>query len=102
MACSDFLRHLNRRQPAIRYLADSSYWLYLTHLPLLLWLQIWLTAFTWPIWLKFILVNGLTIGALLLSYHVLVRYTVFGATLNGPRDRPARPRPIEQAPAAAR
>ncbi|MBI2928418.1 MAG: acyltransferase family protein [Verrucomicrobia bacterium] len=81
-----FLRHLNRRQPAIRYLADSSYWLYLTHLPLVLWLQIWLTGYAWPIWLKFILVNGLTTGVLLLSYHFLVRYTFVGATLNGPRE----------------
>ncbi len=96
-----FLRYLNRRQPAIRYLADSSYWLYLTHLPLVLWLQIWLTGFAWPIWLKFLLVNGLTMGVLLLSYHVFVRYTFVGATLNGPRERPARQQAVEQAAAAA-
>jgi hypothetical protein len=95
------LRHMNHRRPVIRYLADSSYWLYLMHLPVVLWLQIWLTGLAWSSWLKLLLVNCLTTAVRLLSYQVLVPYTFLGATLNGPRERRTQRRFIAQAPTSA-
>ncbi len=80
-----------------RYLADSSYWLYLLHLPLVFFLQ---SAFaplqlTWVI--KFPLILALTLGVLLASYELLVRHSFLGALLNGRRvPRTARARVFPQ------
>jgi hypothetical protein len=67
----------------IRYLADSSYWLYIIHLPLVLVLQFLVRE--WPInaFVKFLLINIATITLLLFSYHLLVRSTWIGWLLNG-------------------
>jgi len=67
----------------IRYLSDSSYWIYIIHLPLVLVLQFLVRE--WPInaLLKFLLINIATITLLLVSYHLLVRSTWIGWLLNG-------------------
>ena len=66
-------------------MADSAYWLYLAHLPLVIALQ--LAVADWPGWViaKFLLLNAVAILLLLASYHFGVRYTWIGALLNGPR-----------------
>ena len=70
-----------------RYFADASYWIYLIHLPLLFWLQIYTR--TWPIpdAVKFFLWVGVVTAMGLLSYHFLVRRTWIGWVLNGHRAR---------------
>jgi peptidoglycan/LPS O-acetylase OafA/YrhL len=67
----------------IRYLSDSSYWIYIMHLPLVVVLQFLVRE--WPInaFLKFLLINIATITLLLVSYHLLVRSTCIGWLLNG-------------------
>lgn len=67
----------------IRYLSDSSYWIYIVHLPLVIVLQFLVRE--WPIsaLLKFLLINITTITLLLFSYHLLVRSTWIGWLLNG-------------------
>ena len=71
----------------IRYLADASYWCYLLHLPLVLWLQVLVAK--WPVngWLKFAFIMAVNVLVLLASYHWCVRYTWIGRLLNGPRER---------------
>ena len=69
--------------PVRRYLADSSYWLYLAHLPIVFFLA---AAFAkvplhWAI--KFPLILTITMAVLLASYHYLVRPTWIGEILNG-------------------
>lgn len=77
------VRFLIRERPAVRYLADASYWMYLVHLPLLVGFEILLVALDWPIALK-LGVTWLVVGAVLLaSYHLLVRSTPVGRWLNG-------------------
>ncbi|MBK7594087.1 MAG: acyltransferase family protein [Gemmatimonadetes bacterium] len=88
------LRFLAGASPTRRYLADASYWIYLAHLPLLLGLQLLMRGWLLPWPLKFVLLLGVTMLLLLLSYHWLVRSTFVGALLNGrryPRAWPTTP-----------
>jgi len=82
----------------VRYLSDASYWLYLTHLPLVIGAQMVLV--TWPIsiHLKFLLISTTIVAGLLVVYQVGVRYTVIGAVMNGPRTRRAVPAPGSMMP----
>jgi peptidoglycan/LPS O-acetylase OafA/YrhL len=73
--------------PAMRYVSDSSYWLYLAHLPMILLAQWWVRD--WPLspFIKFPFVCGIVTGLLLVTYRYCVRYTWLGTLLNGPRQR---------------
>lgn len=86
-------KYFSTENRAIRYLADSSYWLYLAHLPLVFALQLivrdW--AAHWSI--KFPFIVATAIGVLLASYHLLVRDTRVGQLING-RRHPRRSRAI--------
>ncbi len=85
-----FRRVLPTGNTRIRYISDSSYWLYLAHLPLTFLAQA--IVRTWPIpsGIKFVLICAGVTGVLLISYEHLVRYTFVGRLLNGPRTRPVR------------
>ncbi len=72
-----------------RYLADSSYWLYLAHLPIVFGLQVLLMDVPLHWTIKFPLIVALTLAVLLVSYHSLVRPTFLGELLNG-RQYPRR------------
>ncbi|MBK1880535.1 acyltransferase family protein [Pelagicoccus mobilis] len=78
-----FKRFLDRPNKAVRYIADASYWLYLIHLPIVVWLQVAFAEleFHWSI--KLGCISALTIGISLLMYDLLVRSTFIGKTLNG-------------------
>ena len=80
-----FRRFLSRPSPAIRWLSDASYWLYLTHLPLLFVLQAPMRPLEFSAWLKFALATVTCTGLLLVAYQFGVRYTWLGTLLNGPR-----------------
>ena len=69
----------------IRYLADASYWLYLIHLPIVVWLQIAVAELPWHWSLKWGAICTLTVILSLLIYDLLVRATFIGALLNGKR-----------------
>ena len=94
-----FERLLRSPRPWIHWLADSSYWIYIIHLPVVAFLtfylahldrQGWLkylTGFSWSAEVKF-LVACVATGALgLVTYRYLVRYTPIGALLNGKRTK---------------
>ena len=80
-------------------MADSSYWIYLMHLPLVSLLTFWLahldaagrltslTGFNWGAELKFSLAFVATSAVGMVTYRYLVRYTPLGTLLNGKRDR---------------
>ena len=76
-----------KNSKSIRYLTDSSYWVYLSNMPIVMLIQISLVNVPISIYLKFIISF---FGALLLSilsYEYMVRYTFIGAILNKKRNR---------------
>jgi ABC-type multidrug transport system ATPase subunit/peptidoglycan/LPS O-acetylase OafA/YrhL len=91
------LRFLSRESAATRYVADSSYWLYLVHLPVVAAIQVLVRELPWHWAIKFPLVLLVSFAVLFASYHWLVRFTFIGGLLNGRRHerrrRPETPRP---------
>ncbi len=83
-----FRKILQKENKTIRYLSDSSYWLYITHLPLVIGLQILIRDWQVPAILKLTLICGAVTGFLLFIYEFMIRYTWLGTLLNGPRKRP--------------
>ena len=79
-----FVAVLRRPSPGARYLADSSYWVYLAHLPIVIGLQIWFLDWH-SLWLKLLAINVITYSALFWTYHRFVRFTWVGTWLNGRR-----------------
>jgi peptidoglycan/LPS O-acetylase OafA/YrhL len=97
---------LCRRENALlRFLADSSYWVYLIHFPLIGLGHVLLTHVPGLALLKFCLVAGVTMAFGLWTYARLVRGRVLGRLLNGTRTvkerkpflSPAQERPREAA-----
>jgi ABC-type multidrug transport system ATPase subunit/peptidoglycan/LPS O-acetylase OafA/YrhL len=87
------LRFLSNYSTVRRYIADSSYWIYLAHLPVVAALQVWVAH--WPLhWsVKFPLIVVASLGVLFASYHFLVRPTFVGQLLNGRRVRRGKSAP---------
>lgn len=68
-----------------RYVADSSYWMYLIHLPIVVWLQVAVAELPLHWSLKLALISTMTITVSLLTYDLFVRSTFIGWVLNGRR-----------------
>ncbi len=77
----------NRDRPWVRWLSDASYWVYLTHLPLVIAMQAVLVDHDLPAAGKVLIVFSVTAATTLLTYRWCVRYTLIGLLLNGPRSR---------------
>lgn len=75
-----------RRSKTMRYVSDSSYWLYLAHLPLVVLAQCMVKDSPVPAMVKFVGITVVVSALLLLSYEYLIRYTIIGSLLNGPRE----------------
>lgn len=89
------LRYLERAHPASRYLAESSYFLYLAHLPVVMAAQVLASRVLAPWWVEYPLALALSLTVLLALYQLGVRHTALGRWLNGGSPRRA------QAPAVA-
>jgi glucan biosynthesis protein C len=86
-----FKTFCRRPRASVRYVADSSYWMYLIHLPIVVWLQVALAeaGLNWSV--KLALICTLTVAIGLLTYDAFVRSTFIGAVLNGRRRDRALP-----------
>ncbi len=93
------LRFLSNYSPVRRYIADSSYWVYLAHLPIVAALQVWVAH--WPLhWsIKYPLILVASFAILFASYQLLVRPTFVGQLLNGRRVRRGAASAATSAPA---
>ena len=85
LTIGSFRKFCAQPRPWIRYLADSSYWLYLVHLPIVVWLQVAVAEVPLHWSLKLAFISTFTIALALLSYDCFVRSTWIGALLNGGR-----------------
>lgn len=82
-----FVEQFQVERPLQRYLADAAYFIYLVHFPLVAFLGIGVAHLALPAVVKFMLVLGLAIPLLLVTYHCAVRYRGIGKLLHGPRSR---------------
>jgi glucan biosynthesis protein C len=78
-----FLRYLSGHSALRRYLCDSSYFLYIAHLPVIMLFQLILLDVPLPPLAKIVLVLAATVAILLPLYHYGVRSTFIGVVLNG-------------------
>lgn len=89
-----FIRYYSSHSFRMRYISDSSYWVYLIHLPLTAILPAFIWKLPLPAVIKFLLVLLVTTTICFVTYHYLVRNTFIGKFLNGrkyPRKRIEKP-----------
>ena len=80
---------LPRERRGVRYLSDSSYWLYLAHLPVVVVAQAMVRDWKLPAEVKFLMITVSVTVLLLATYQLFVRYTPIGTMLNGKKVRPS-------------
>jgi len=83
-ACLSLVKN---QHSTIRYLADASFWIYLIHLPVMLFIQQEVQAWHIPIAIKFLGTLATTTAIGFASYALFVRHTPIGTLLNGLRKR---------------
>ena len=76
-------RYLDAHSPVRRYLADASYWIYLVHLPLVVWLQSLAARLQWSWAVELPLLLLVAFALMLATYALFVRGTFVGVILNG-------------------
>jgi fucose 4-O-acetylase-like acetyltransferase len=91
-----FIRYGSKHSVRMRYISDSSYWVYLIHLPLTAIIPAFVWKLPFPAIVKFIIVLSLTTFICFTTYHYLVRNTFIGKFLNGKK----YPRKIIEKPVA--
>ncbi len=74
---------LDRKNAILRVLSQSSYWVYIVHLPVLFWIQFLLLDVELNLWLKFSISSFGTLAIGIISYYLLVKWTPIGWLLNG-------------------
>jgi peptidoglycan/LPS O-acetylase OafA/YrhL len=79
------LRFFDRPSPWIDYTAQSAYWVYLIHMPLVSLAGWWLVQFDLPAVFKFLLVCAFTAVIAFASFHYGVQKTWLGGFLHGRR-----------------
>lgn len=97
------VRRLDEGSPRWRYLADSAYWVFLFHPPVLVAVQLPMMGLDWPAEMKFLAGLLFAVPVLFWTYDRWVRPSWTGALLNGrrmPRGLPAGGAAAE-APAAS-
>lgn len=73
----------NKQNSSMKLIADSSYWTYIIHLPVLWLIQFALLDTEWPLLAEFIISSFGTVLIGLISYLIFVRWTPIGWLLNG-------------------
>ena len=85
-----FRHFFSKERASMRYISDASYWIYVMHQPLVIYMCALGLGLSISPWVKLISVVVLASAILLISYRYLVRYTPIGWFLNGPRKKPQK------------
>jgi fucose 4-O-acetylase-like acetyltransferase len=93
-----FLRYLPTQNRVLRYVSESSYWVFLVHMLGTIGFGAILFSLPFGPLTKMALNVLATTAACLLTYQLLVRYTLIGVLLNGHRQHKAAPMPAPAAP----
>lgn len=80
-----FIRFGSKHSATMRYVSDSSYWVYLIHLPLTIIIPGLIADWNLPGTVKFLFVMTSTTVICFATYHYFVRSTIIGKFLNGRR-----------------
>lgn len=78
-------RHLSTYNPRLRFWADASYWIYLSHFVPMTVLAAAILAIDMPEALRFFLLILGTLGLIYPAYGAFVRHSAIGRVLHGPR-----------------
>ncbi len=98
-------RFLREPNPRLRYLADASYWIYLSHFVPMAAIAVVILHLEISDGPRFALLVGATLALIYPAYGAFVRHTTIGRVLHGPRPRArplAAPLATRRATAAAR
>ena len=79
------LRYFDYESPWILYISQSSYWVFLAHLPAAAFAGWWLVPYDLPAIVKFLCVTTFTTVVCFVTYHYWVQCTWISAFLNGRR-----------------
>jgi peptidoglycan/LPS O-acetylase OafA/YrhL len=79
------LRFFDRASPWIEYVSQSSYWVFLVHMPLVCLAGWWLVQYDLPAMLKFLLVCGFTALVAFVTFHYWVQRSWVSVFLHGRR-----------------
>jgi fucose 4-O-acetylase-like acetyltransferase len=85
-------RFLREPSSRLRYWADASYWIYLSHFPVMAILGLIVFELPIPDGLRLVLLMLVTLGLIVPAYGAFVRHTAVGRVLHGPRPHDERPR----------
>ncbi|MEP2669774.1 MAG: acyltransferase family protein [Cyclobacteriaceae bacterium] len=78
-----FIRYTSQYSSRMRYISDSSYWVFLVHLPLTAFMPGLMAGWMLPAIIKFLITLTGTAAICLVTYHYWVRSTGIGQFLNG-------------------
>jgi glucan biosynthesis protein C len=93
-------RFLRESNPRLRYWADASYWIYLSHFPVMAAFGLVVFELALPNSLRLAILIAVTLAVIYPAYGILVRHSPIGHVLHGPRPsgrlqaprwRPTRP-----------
>lgn len=96
-----FVRYYDHPKPLGRYLADASYWGYLIHIPVTIWVPGLMNGWHAHAAVKSAVTLSAAIIISLVTYQLFVRSTAIGALLNGKRYPRGLPDLHEHAPRVA-
>jgi peptidoglycan/LPS O-acetylase OafA/YrhL len=82
-------RYLSEPSPRLRYWADASYWIYLSHFPVMVAIAIAVFAVPMATSVQFLVLVTATLALVYPAYGAFVRHSAVGRILHGPR--PADP-----------
>jgi hypothetical protein len=74
-----------RPSSIVRYVSDASFWIYIIHLPIVLWLQISFAELPIHWTVKLVSISFITVFVSVVLYDAIIRSTFIGAALNGKR-----------------